>query len=152
MRRTTRFLRFCAERVLLVVVFLLVGLVVTGCVSPDEVVPVPATSTPIALLPTETPRPTSTPVPTAMDFPMSAPTHEAAAQQGYETCVQCHADEAMLKDSMASGEGIVSQSEDEAWAGELPPEERWQAVYLDDLAFLESIHGRYGCITCHGGM
>jgi len=152
MRRRTLLLRACLQRALLLGMLLLVGLVVTGCVSPDAVVPVPATSTPIALLPTETPRPTSTPVPTAMDFPMSAPTHEVAAQQGYETCVQCHADEAMLKDSMASGEGTVSQSEGEAWAGELPPEERWQAVFLDDLAFLESIHGRYGCITCHGGM
>ncbi|MFC2046496.1 hypothetical protein ACFLTC_03130 [Chloroflexota bacterium] len=29
--------------------------------------------------------------------------------------------------------------------------EAWQKVYLGQESFFETIHGRYGCITCHGG-
>jgi len=104
---------------------LLAVLALAGCVAPEAIVPVPATATPIASLPTKTPHPTSTPVPTAFDFPLAAPTQVAVGQQGYETCVRCHTDEAI--------------------------ETGWPEVFLDDLQFLDTIHGRYGCITCHGG-
>jgi thiosulfate/3-mercaptopyruvate sulfurtransferase len=29
--------------------------------------------------------------------------------------------------------------------------EAWQKVYLNQESFFETVHGRYGCITCHGG-
>jgi thiosulfate/3-mercaptopyruvate sulfurtransferase len=29
--------------------------------------------------------------------------------------------------------------------------EAWQKVFLGQESFFETIHGRYGCITCHGG-
>jgi hypothetical protein len=151
MRRRTQLLRICVERVAVFVMLLLAAWLLAGCVSPDAIAPVPATATPLGSLPTEVPQPTSTPVPTALSFPLPAPTLVEVVQQGYQTCVQCHSDEAMLRDSMASEEEIASENEDEAWAGGLPPAERWRAVFLDDLAFLETMHGRYGCITCHGG-
>ena len=151
MRRTTRLLRLHAERGAVLAMLLLAILALAGCVTPDSIVPVPATATPVASLPTEAPRPTPTPVPTALDFPLAAPTSVPVAQQGYETCVQCHADEAMLKDSMGGDEGTSADRQAEAWAGDLAPGEAWKAVYLDNLAFLDTIHGRYGCITCHGG-
>ncbi|MBN1657652.1 MAG: hypothetical protein JXA93_04580, partial [Anaerolineae bacterium] len=30
--------------------------------------------------------------------------------------------------------------------------EVWQKVFLDQEAYFETIHGRYGCIACHGGV
>ena len=29
--------------------------------------------------------------------------------------------------------------------------EAWQKVFLNEASFFETVHGRYGCITCHGG-
>ena len=34
----------------------------------------------------------------------------------------------------------------------MPPLEAWEKVYVSDETFLESIHGKMGCITCHGGV
>ena len=33
----------------------------------------------------------------------------------------------------------------------MPPVEAWEKVYLNQESFFETVHGRYGCITCHGG-
>ena len=30
--------------------------------------------------------------------------------------------------------------------------EAWEKVYLNQESFFETVHGRYGCITCHGGV
>jgi hypothetical protein len=30
--------------------------------------------------------------------------------------------------------------------------EAWQKVFLNQESFFETMHGRYGCITCHGGV
>ena len=30
--------------------------------------------------------------------------------------------------------------------------EAWEKVYLNQESFFENVHGRYGCITCHGGV
>jgi len=65
--------------------------------------------------------------------------------------VECHGDEARLKEALAADEATAADNGAEAWAGQLPPAERWRAVFLDDMGFLETFHGRYGCITCHGG-
>ena len=29
--------------------------------------------------------------------------------------------------------------------------EAWEKVYLNQESFFETVHGRYGCVTCHGG-
>lgn len=34
----------------------------------------------------------------------------------------------------------------------MPPLEAWEKVFISDEAFFDSIHGRQGCITCHGGI
>jgi hypothetical protein len=34
----------------------------------------------------------------------------------------------------------------------VPPLEAWQKVFVSDETFLDSIHGKLGCITCHGGV
>jgi len=34
----------------------------------------------------------------------------------------------------------------------LPPVEAWEKVYISQQSFFETVHGRYGCITCHGGV
>ena len=34
----------------------------------------------------------------------------------------------------------------------MPPVEAWEKVFLNQESFSETIHGRYGCITCHGGV
>jgi thiosulfate/3-mercaptopyruvate sulfurtransferase len=66
--------------------------------------------------------------------------------------VECHTDEDALKGSLGAQEqeqGSLSKGED--WAGELPAAEAWQLVYIDGNEFFETMHGRYGCTTCHGG-
>ncbi|MFN2182528.1 MAG: multiheme c-type cytochrome [Anaerolineae bacterium] len=34
----------------------------------------------------------------------------------------------------------------------MPPLEAWEKVYISDETFVDSIHGKLGCITCHGGV
>ena len=34
----------------------------------------------------------------------------------------------------------------------MPPLEVWEKVWISDETFVESIHGKMGCITCHGGV
>ena len=34
----------------------------------------------------------------------------------------------------------------------MPPVEAWEKVFLNQESFFETVHGRYGCITCHGGV
>jgi hypothetical protein len=142
-----RLLRACAGLGIL----LLVVLALAGCVEPDSIAAVPATATPHVPLPTEAPRATPTPKPTAADFPLAAPSRATIEQSAHQTCVGCHTSEEMLKGSIATEEGAVSGTEGLAWASELPSEAAWELVYLGDQEFLETMHGRYGCITCHGG-
>ena len=33
----------------------------------------------------------------------------------------------------------------------MPPLEAWEKVFISDETFADSIHGKMGCITCHGG-
>ena len=30
--------------------------------------------------------------------------------------------------------------------------EAWEKVFVGDETFMETMHGRYGCIACHGGV
>lgn len=34
----------------------------------------------------------------------------------------------------------------------MPPLEAWEKVHMSDETFVDSIHGKQGCITCHGGV
>ena len=33
----------------------------------------------------------------------------------------------------------------------MPPVEAWEKVFLNQESYFETVHGRYGCVTCHGG-
>ncbi|MBN1657477.1 MAG: hypothetical protein JXA93_03700 [Anaerolineae bacterium] len=33
----------------------------------------------------------------------------------------------------------------------MPPVEAWEKVFISDETFVDSVHGKMGCITCHGG-
>jgi hypothetical protein len=33
----------------------------------------------------------------------------------------------------------------------VPPLEAWEKVFLEDADFMEGVHGKVGCIVCHGG-
>ena len=33
----------------------------------------------------------------------------------------------------------------------MPPLEAWEKVFLDSEPFFDTLHGRFGCIACHGG-
>ena len=30
--------------------------------------------------------------------------------------------------------------------------EAWEKVFVNQESFFSTVHGRYGCITCHGGV
>jgi len=146
-----RLLRVCAGGVATFGILLMVVLALAGCVEPETIVVVPATATPIVPQPTDSPPATPTPRPRAAAFPLEAPVHVGIEPLAHETCVECHTDEDMLKTSIAAEEGAAPDYEGQAWASELPSAAGWESVYLDDQEFLETVHGRYGCITCHGG-
>jgi hypothetical protein len=141
-----------ARGVAILGLLVLVALALNGCFDPGEIVAVPPTDTPNALQPTSTPRPTATPKPQAAVFPVAAPAHVTIAHPAHETCIECHTDRERLKASISTEEGTAPGYGGHAWAvGELPSVERWELVYLYNPAFLETVHGRYGCINCHGG-
>jgi thiosulfate/3-mercaptopyruvate sulfurtransferase len=123
-----------------------------SCVPPEEIVAVPPTATNVYQARTATPPATREPTPEAMVFPLAAPVHVGIDSPTDEGCVDCHTDEEALKGSMEAQEQKPAlQSEVEDWASELPPVEAWQLVYIDEDRFFETMHGRYGCPTCHGG-
>jgi hypothetical protein len=152
MRRTKRPFRAGGTGLAVGGLLFLLALALSGCSDPEPIVAVPPTSTPNSLPPTVAPLATPYPEPEALQFPLAAPAHVGIERPTDKTCVECHTDPEALRMSSeeASGEsGSLSEGED--WAGELPPMEAWEKVYLDQDAFFETMHGRYGCITCHGG-
>lgn len=133
-------------------VLVLVALALCSCAEPEAIVPVPPTPTPYSPPPIEAPLPTPKPTVEALQFPLEPPAHVGIDRVDDQNCVDCHTDADALKSSMEVEEqpqGPISEGED--WGGELPPMEPWQKVFLADEAFFETMHGRYGCITCHGG-
>jgi hypothetical protein len=130
----------------------LVVLALTGCFRAEEIEAISPTDTPNAPQPTRTPRPTATPKPQAAIFPLPAPAHVTIDHPAHQTCIGCHTDAERLKGSISIEEATAPGYGGHAWAVvELPSVERWRLVYLYDSAFLDTVHGRYGCITCHGG-
>lgn len=92
---------------------LLALLVLAGCAEPVAIAAVPPTATVYAALPTKTPS-TPEPTPVAMTFPLAAPTKESATAPGDDqTCVDCHKDEAQLKDTAEEVVAAESLSEGE---------------------------------------
>ena len=127
-------------------------LAMSGCVEPDAVVAVPPTATVVVPEPTTRPTLTPEPRPKAMGFPLAAPVHVDLERPTDRTCVECHTQEAALKDSIDMGKPAGSSVLTEGvGVGELASAEAWQKVYLDQDDFFETVHGRYGCIGCHGG-
>ena len=127
-------------------------LVMSGCAEPDAIVAVPPTAT--VAVPGTTVGPTSTPEPKpeTMGFPLAAPVLVDLERPTDRTCVECHTQEAALKDSMQGAHSADHPSSTDGGGTDgLPPAEAWEMVYLDEDEFFETIHGRYGCVGCHGG-
>lgn len=153
MRTPKRLLRGCARGAATLGVLLFVVLALAGCFEPDAIAAVPATATLFVPQPTEPPPTTPTPVPTARTFPLAAPVHVTVEHPAHQTCIECHTDAERLKASATEAAGELPTYGGQAWASSAPrPVERWELVYLSDPAFLETMHGRYGCIICHGGV
>lgn len=152
MRTTIKSLTTHARAVLTLGLLLLLILALAGCFGPEEIEPIPATATSSVPTATAQPAATATPKPQAPHFPMEAPAHVGIEHPGHETCVECHTDEEMLRASSSDGEQAAPDGEGHGWATGLPSVEPWELVYLGDPEFLETTHGRYGCITCHGGI
>ncbi len=130
----------------------LLVLALSGCLGPDPIVAVPPTETPDLPPPTAVPRPTLVPRPEALLFPLPAPAHVGIERPADGTCIECHTDAATLRASMDEGMAVGgSLSVGEDWAAVQPAMAAWEKVYLDQDAFFETMHGRYGCIACHGG-
>jgi len=131
---------------------ILVALALSGCMGPDPIVSVPPTGTPDLPPPTVPRPPTSQPRPEALDFPLPPPAHVGLERPTDQSCVDCHTDEKALETSIeVEKEGQVFISSGEAWASELPPMEAWEKVFIEKWRFVETLHGRYSCISCHGG-
>lgn len=150
---TTKLLRGCSRDVAMFWILCLAALALAGCLEPDAIVAVPPTETPHVPQPTDTPVATATPRPEALVFPLEAPVHVSVEHPGHLTCIECHTDAERLKASMPAEQGAIPSYGGQAWASSVPnPVDRWEMVYLSDPAFLETVHGRYGCIICHGGV
>ena len=123
-----------------------------GCFEPDPIVAVPPTATPEWPTPTAETQPTAAPKPEALVFPLAAPAHVGIQRPTDEGCVECHTDAEALRVSFerssAAGSALPSY---QAGTGEALPAETWESFVVNGDLFLGTVHGRYGCIGCHGG-
>jgi hypothetical protein len=93
---------------------LLTVLALSGCADPVAIAAVPPTAALYAPLPTKTPQAAPGATPVAMAFPLAAPTQESAEGPGDDqSCVDCHKDEAQLKDTAEKVVAAESLSEGE---------------------------------------
>ena len=131
---------------------LLFLLTICACDSEEVIIPVPPTATPAVIVspspPTATPKPTSQP----LAFPLAAPERISVRRADDRTCVDCHTNKQALQ-AAAEGARAEAQSTQDTgqWAAGPVQTEAWERVWLDQDLFFETLHGRYGCITCHGG-
>jgi hypothetical protein len=151
-RRMKKFLNVWIEPAVVALFLLLTALPLSGCMDPDPIVAVPPTETPQLPTPTVVVTATPRPQPVAMNFPLPAPVHVGIERPNDEGCIACHTDRESLRASAGASEvqgGLSSSGVD----GPVAPDtvEDWQKVYLDQPSFLETVHGRYGCIACHSG-
>jgi hypothetical protein len=128
-------------------------LTICACDTEEVIIPVPPTPTPQVVLPT--PTPTAEPEPTSqpLEFPMPAPARVSVRRVDDRTCVDCHTSQQALRVAM---EGVLERSKvgtgNGQWAAGTVQVEAWERVWLDQALFFETLHGRYGCVTCHGGI
>ena len=129
----------------------LITLALGGCADPPPIVAVSPTAT--MFIPKPTPIPTPTPRPTfaTPDFPLPAPSLDMVGPASTKSCVICHTRPGFLKAGAGEGTVYVSLTKEETWKGAQPSLDAWEKVYLDNDAFFGTVHGRYGCTTCHGG-
>lgn len=152
MRRVSRLFAEWKDLALVFVLLFLAVLTMSGCFEPEAIVAVPPTATVVVPEPTVGPTMAPEPRPEAVAFPLAAPVHVDLERPTDRSCVECHLQEAALKDSIDAGQSTGgSVSVEGAMMGEPPAVEAWQQVYLDRDDFFDTIHGRYGCIGCHGG-
>ncbi len=126
---------------------LLVAVALGGCSEPVAIAAVEPTPTTYAPPPTDIPSPPPGPTPASLDFPLPPPKHVEAQVPDDDACVTCHTQETFLQ-AMA---GQNSRTQNNVWAAAMPSLETWQKALVDPEAFFETMHGRYGCISCHGG-
>jgi len=68
------------------------------------------------------------------------------------SCVTCHADKNLLQMYTVPAQNeIDGQSDSGVVWGELSPMESWEKVYLSDIDYLQTTHGKVRCLICHGG-
>jgi len=68
------------------------------------------------------------------------------------TCVECHSSKTLIKEDIERrGTDHVYEASSGGCGGAVSRLEPSQAVLVRD-AFLESTHGRFGCVYCHGGV
>ena len=149
---TCEFARNWGRKLVAGTALILMACMLSGCFEPEPIVITSPTATVALSAATAEPRATRTPLPEARDFPLPAPQHVGIERPADETCIQCHTSEEALKTSVTleeNAQGSIAEGED--WANGLPALEAWQAVYLDREEFFQTLHGRYGCIACHGG-
>jgi thiosulfate/3-mercaptopyruvate sulfurtransferase len=131
---------------------LLFLLTICACDTEEVIIPVPPTATLAVMVspppPTATPRPTSQP----LAFPLAAPERISLQRVDDHTCVDCHTNKLALQ-AAAEGARAGAQSTQDTgqWAADPVQAEAWERVWLDQELFFQTLHGRYGCVTCHGG-
>ncbi|MCL7453239.1 MAG: hypothetical protein M8467_09335 [Anaerolineae bacterium] len=133
----------------LVGLLLLAAVALTGCAEPEAIAAVEPPGTNLPPTPTDVPLPPPKATPAALDFPLAPPSHVNMEIPDDRNCVACHMDAEILKAVAKEDQEILSGGD--GLGGSLPPLDAWERVLISEESFSETLHGRYGCITCHGG-
>lgn len=130
---------------------LLFVLALSGCDTEEVVVPVPPTATPVAPPPISPPTVTPKPTLQALAFPLPAPARASAGRLDDHTCVDCHTSEQALQSAVERTPASQPTADTTDWSAHSVQAAAWERVWLDQPLFFETMHGRFGCIACHGG-
>jgi len=126
-------------------------LVLSACGAPPSITPITPTVTVEFSQPTDIPFPTPKPTPVAPEFPLTAPALEVVGITSRKSCVICHSSEDFLKAAVTEAPLPSVLPKVESWEGNLPSQETWEKVLFNDTSLESTMHGSYGCTTCHGG-